>query len=110
MAYDEQLADRVRTALSDVADVREQRMFGGIAFMVGGHMACGILGDELMVRLGEPAADAAMDEPHVRAMDFTGRPMRTMVLVEPEGVAEDGALAGWVQRGLRHVETLPPRT
>lgn len=109
MAYDETLADRVRTALDDVDDVRGQKMFGGIAFMVAGHMACGIVGDELMLRLGEEAADSALDERHVRPMDFTGRPMRTMVFVEPAGLESDVALVGWVRRALRHVETLPPK-
>jgi len=109
MAYDEELANRVRAALDDVADLREQKMFGGIAFMVDGHMACGIVGDELMLRLGEEAADAALDESHVRPMDFTGRPMRTMVFVEPAGIQSDAALAEWVQQALRHVELLPPK-
>ena len=110
MAYDEALADRVSAVLASVPDVREQRMFGGIAFMVGGHMACGIVGDELMLRLGEEGADAALDEPHVRPMDFTGRPMGTMVFVEPAGIASEEALAGWVARALDHVSTLPPKT
>jgi TfoX/Sxy family transcriptional regulator of competence genes len=110
MAFDEELAERVRTALDDVRDVREKRMFGGIAFMVGGHMACGIVGDELMLRLGEDAADAALDEPHVRPMDFTGRPMRTMVFVRSTGIASQAALKSWVGRALRYVQTLPAKT
>jgi hypothetical protein len=84
-------------------------MFGGIAFMARGHMACGIVGDDLMVRLGEDAADAALDEPHVRPMDLTGRPMRTMVFVAPAGCAGDG-LGRWVDAAVSHTRTLPPRT
>ena len=85
-------------------------MFGGIAFIVGGHMACGIVGDDLMLRLGEEGADAALDRPHVRPMDFTGKPMSTMVFVEPAGVETDEELAGWIKQALAYARTLPPKT
>lgn len=110
MAFDEELAKRVAAALDDVADVREQRMFGGLAFLVGGHMTCGVAGDELMLRLGQEGADAALAEPHVRPMDFTGRPMSTMVFVESAGIESQAALEGWVARALSYVRTLPPKT
>lgn len=110
MAYDEQLADRIRTILhAECDDVREQKMFGGIAFMAGGHMCVGVIGEDLMARLGEDGADAALDEPHTRPMDFTGRPMKNMVYVEPAGTASDDALRAWVRRALAFVETLPPK-
>ena len=108
VAYDEDLAARVRDALADRPAVSERKMFGGIAFMVGGNMACGVLGDELMVRLGEEAADAALDEPHTRVMDFTGRPMRKFVVVGPEGLEGDG-LAAWTVRGAAYALSLPPK-
>jgi TfoX/Sxy family transcriptional regulator of competence genes len=107
MAYDEQLAQRIRDVLAGER-VREQKMFGGIAFMVGGHMTCGIVGDDLMLRLGEEGADAALDRPHVRPMDFTGRPLSTMVYVEPAGV-RGGALADWIGEALAYTRTLPPK-
>jgi TfoX/Sxy family transcriptional regulator of competence genes len=110
MAFDWDLAERIRTALDDVPDVREQRMFGGLAFMVRGHMACGLVGGELMLRLGEEGADAALDEPHVRPMDFTGKPMGTMVVVEPTGIATRAALDIWIGRALEYIQTLPPKT
>jgi TfoX/Sxy family transcriptional regulator of competence genes len=110
MAFDERLAERVSAVLEVVPDVREQQMFGGLAFLVGGHMACGIVGDELMLRLGVEGADAALDEPHVRPMDFTGRPMSTMVFVEPAAIESDRALTGWIGRALTYVETLPAKT
>ena len=100
MAHDEQLAARVRSLLADRDDVAERRMFGGLAFMVAGRMAVAILGDTLLVRLGADGADAALDEPHVRPMDFTGRPSRGSVYVAPEGTATDAALADWVGRGV----------
>lgn len=109
MAFDEALAERVRLALSDAPDLDERLMFGGIAFMVSGHMACGILGEELMVRLGPEEAREALQRDHVRTMDFTGRPMRSMVMVGPGGVADDDALARWVGAARAFVATLPPK-
>jgi TfoX/Sxy family transcriptional regulator of competence genes len=109
MAYDETLADRIRAVLADRGDVREQKMFGGIAFMAGGHMCVGVIGEDLMVRLGEDGADAALDEPHTRPMDFTGRPMRNMVYVARAGTRDDAALRAWVDRALAFVATLPPK-
>ena len=107
MAYDERLAERIRAVL-EVEEVSERKMFGGIAFMVGGHMVCGIVGDDLMLRLGDEGADAALDRPHVRPMDFTGRPMSTMVYVEPAGV-RSAALGRWIDEALAYARTLPPK-
>ena len=109
MAYDEDLADRVRDVLAPIPDRDERKMFGGIAFMVGGNMACGITGSDLMVRLGEDGADAALDEPHTRPMDFTGRPLRSMVYVAPAGIASDSELRRWVERGTAFARSLPPK-
>ncbi|MDO8189373.1 TfoX/Sxy family protein [Conexibacter sp. JD483] len=100
MAHDEQLAARVRALLAGRDEIAERRMFGGLAFMAGGRLACAVLGDALLVRLGADAADAALDEPHVRPMDFTGRPSRGSVFVDPAGTAADAALADWVERGV----------
>ena len=108
MAFDEALAERVRLLLADVDEYREQQMFGGIAFMVSGHMACGILGEELIVRLGPQAAAEALDQPHVRPFDFTGRPSRTTVLVGPAALEGD-ELKSWVGAATRFVATLPPK-
>ena len=77
MAYDEDLADRVRAVLPRGAEVTERKMFGGLAFLLGGHMFAGVVGDELMVRLGYQAAQQALERDHVREMDFIGRPMKT---------------------------------
>ena len=110
MAFDERLADRVASVLADVPELREQQMFGGVAFLVGGHMVCGVVADELMLRLGAEGADAALDEPHVRPMDFTGKPMSTMVFVEPAGIESDAALADWIGRAMAYVQTLPAKT
>ena len=87
MAYDETLADRIRTALHGRDDVEERKMFGGITFMVAGRMACGVIHDDLMVKVGTEGHADALAEPHTRPMDFTGRPMRGMVYVDPVGTA-----------------------
>ena len=101
MAFDDVLADRVRTILAKRGDVNERRMFGGLAFMVRDHMACGVLGRDLIVRVGPEGADEALAQPHARPFDFTGRPSRGIVYVAPEGVANDAQLESWVKRGLR---------
>ena len=81
-------------------------MFGGLAFMLGGHMCCGIVGNELMLRLGAEGADKALERPHVRPMDFTGRTMTGMVFVAPEGL-RGGALRRRVEEAVAFVRTLP---
>ncbi len=107
MAYDEGVAQRLREALSDEDDVVEKKMFGGVAFTHRGNMCCGVVGDELMVRVGADAYDAALREPHARPMDFTGRPMRGMLYVGTDGFESDEALGAWLQRARAFTETLP---
>ncbi len=109
MALDEALVARMRACLADRRDVEEKRMFGGLAFMVGGHMCCGPLGTDLMVRVGPEAYEACLALPGARVMDFTGRPMKGFVTVAADAIAEDSALAKWIARGLAFVETLPPK-
>jgi TfoX/Sxy family transcriptional regulator of competence genes len=109
MAYDETFADRVRDALAPRAGLTERRMFGGIAFMVDGNMAVGIIGEDLMVRLDPADAEAALTEEHVRPMDFTGRPAKGMVFVDSDGTASEADLASWVDAGADFAATLPPK-
>jgi len=109
MAYDEALAERVLDPVAGRDDVAERRMFGGWALMVGGHMACGVTGDELMVRVGPATYEDALDQPHARVMDFTGRPMTGFVIVGRGGIADDDGLRSWVESGVAFVETLPPK-
>ena len=108
MAYDEDLAERVRAVLPAGAAVTDRQMFGGLAFMLGGHMFCGVVKDTLMVRLGPDGADRALDRPHVRPMDFTGRPMKGMVFIESAGL-HGAALRQWVDAAASHVRSLPPK-
>ena len=109
MAYDEELAERIRRALAGRQGVSEKKMFGGIAFMLRGNMCCGIVRDDLMVRVGPERHEEALAQPHARPMDFTGRPMRGMVYVTPEGCRTDEALKRWVEQGLNFAATLPAK-
>jgi len=99
MAYDEQLADRVREAISARPEVSERKMFGGIGFMITGKMSVGVIGEELIVRLDPDDAEKALAEDGVREFDFTGRPMKGWIFVAPERTAGDAELAGWVEAG-----------
>jgi hypothetical protein len=108
VAYNEKLADRIRDALAERRGVTERKMFGGIAFMLDGHMFCGIVGEELMLRLGPERAGDALDRPHVRPMDFTGRPMTGMVFVAPQGL-RGRALERWLDDAVAFVTSLPPK-
>ena len=109
MAYSEALADRLRGVFSGRSDVREQRMFGGLTFMVAGNMACGVSGDELMVRVGRDAYAEALAQPHTREMTFTGRALEGMVFVAPEGIATEAQLQTWVERGVAYAGTRPSK-
>ena len=110
MAYDEALAALIRDVLADRGDhVREQKMFGGIAFMVDGHMTVGVVKDELMARVGAEGADDALAQPHTRTMDFTGHPMTGFMQVAAAGVATEEDVRGWVDRALAFTTTLPPK-
>lgn len=109
MAFDEALADRVRDVLAPRAELSERKMFGGIAFMIGGNMAVGVIGDDLMVRFDPADAERALTEPHARPMDFTGKPMKGMVFVESTGTVSDEDLASWVDAGADFATSLPPK-
>ncbi len=107
MAFDEELADRVRDALVDAgADVVERKMFGGVAFMVHGHMTVGIVGSDLVVRVGPDDYEDALAALGARPMDFTGKPMTGMVYVAAANL-DDTALQSWIHRGLTFTASLP---
>lgn len=108
LAFDESLASKIRAALAargEAAD--ERRMFGGLAFMVRGHMCVGVTGDDLMVRVGPDQHDDALGRPHARPMDFTGRPLKGMVCVGPAGCRTAASVDAWLGRGLELVASLP---
>jgi TfoX/Sxy family transcriptional regulator of competence genes len=107
MSHDEKLAARVREQLCERDDVVEKKMFGGLCFMVNGAMCCGLTATDFMVRVGPDRHEEALAQPHAGPMDFTGRPLKGMVYVSPEGLGTEAALAGWVQRGVSFVTSQP---
>jgi TfoX/Sxy family transcriptional regulator of competence genes len=109
VAYDEQLAQRVRQALGSQDGIIEKKMFGGLSFMLHGNMSVGVEKDRLMVRVGPDRYEEALARPHARPMDFTGRPMKGFVYVPLEGLSTDADLKVWVQLGVDFALSLPKK-
>jgi TfoX/Sxy family transcriptional regulator of competence genes len=109
VAYDERLAKRVRAALAGKRGLTERKMFGGLAFMLRGNMCCGVLNDDLMVRVGAAQHEDVLAQPGARPMDFTGRAMKGMVYVGPPGYSDAKRLQAWVDRGVKYASSLPAK-
>lgn len=107
MAFSESLAARTRDALASIQGITEKRLFGGVGFLLNGNLLVGVWQHSLIVRLGPEEGEAALREPHVKEFDITGRPMKGWVMVEPEGIDDDGQLRGWIERAMKFVTTLP---
>jgi TfoX/Sxy family transcriptional regulator of competence genes len=110
MAYDEDLANRIRELIARDADVTEKRMFGGLAFLVGGHMSVTASRDGgLMVRVDPDETDALLAKPHVRPFEMRGRELDGWLRVDAEGLGTKRQLAPWVERGVAYARSLPPK-
>jgi TfoX/Sxy family transcriptional regulator of competence genes len=109
VAFDEGLAHRIRESLGDFPDVVEKRMFGGLAFMWRGNMLVGVIGDDMIARVGPDGTEDALKQPGARLFDFTGRPMKGWVVVAGDALGEDEDLADWIDRARDYVEALPPK-
>ena len=109
MAYDEGLAERLYDYFRDREDVEVKKMFGGLCFMVSNHMCCGIIGETLMARVGPASYAECLKNKHAREMDFTGKAMRGMVYVSPEGIAEDSDLKKWIEICEKFINSLPAK-
>ena len=110
MAFDEDLANRVRELVSGEPHVKEQRMFGGLAFLVAGNMSVGVSGQGgLMVRVAPEDTEALAGEQHARPFEMCGRPMRGWLRVDAEGVRTKRELQPWVERGVAYARSLPPK-
>lgn len=109
MAYDRDLAERIRGALAGQPGLAEKAMFGGLGFLLRGNMCCGVLKDDLMVRVGPDLHAEALARPGARPFDMTGRPAKGWVVVSGAGVASAGALEKWVEDGVRYALLLPPK-
>ena len=109
MAYDQALAIRIQSVLQSTPELRSKQMFGGICYLVRGNMVCGILGEELIVRVGPARYAECLARPNTRVFDFTGRPMVGWVLVGPAGFPSNHDLSEWIQLALVFVQTLPAK-
>lgn len=109
MAYDEKLAGRVRELLRGRRNLTEKEQFGGVGFLIGGNMAVGVIGKDLLVRVGPQAHESALKSQHARVFSLTGRPSRGWLLVAPAGVASKSALGAWVEKGIAFAKTLPAK-
>jgi TfoX/Sxy family transcriptional regulator of competence genes len=109
MAYDDELACRVRGVLAERTSLDERKMFGGLAFMHRGHMFAGVLGERLVVRIGPEAGERALEHAHVTPMDFTGRPLKGYVYVAAPGLQHDDDIRRWTDQAIEFVESLPPK-
>ncbi len=110
MAYNNELVERIRSQLVSLAgqdQVVEKKMFGGIGFLISGNMACGVIGDQLIVRLGTESGAKALMQPHTRPFDFSGKPMTGWIYVDPDGYQEDHDLTGWIRQGIEFARSLP---
>ena len=109
MAYNEKLGLRIRRIFENQPGWSEKKMFGGLAFLLHGHMCCGIVKDRLVVRVGPTHYEKALNQPHVRTMDFTGRPIKGFVFVLPKGYQTARSLSNWVAQGIDFAHTLPSK-
>lgn len=109
MAYDEGVAERVRELVGGREGFSERKMFGGVCFMLNGNMFAGVIRDDLMLKVGKPAFEDALAQPHARPMDFAGRPMTGMVYVAPPGFESKAALQEWLDRALSFVGEMPAK-
>ena len=109
MAYSEELAERIRGHLEGNPNIEEKAMFGGLTFLLNGNMSVGIIGDELMVRVGKESHDEVVALPGTRIMDFTGRPMKGWVVVTTSAIKKEDSLGEWVERGVGFASSLPAK-
>jgi hypothetical protein len=109
MAFNQQLAQRIRDETKTLLGLCEKKMFGGIGFLIQGNMACGVHGDGLIVRTGVENYQAALSRPHTRPFDITGKPMSGWIMVDPKGYETESDLQSWVQQGVKFAQSLPPK-
>jgi hypothetical protein len=109
MAFDRGLEERLNEYFHDRQDLKVKKMFGGLCFLLSNHMCCGVMGDKLMARIGADNYEDCLCKPNATEMDFTGKPIKTMVYVMPEGFESDTDLAYWLNICVTFVDSLPPK-
>lgn len=109
MSYDEQLAQRLRAKLAGSEGLSEKKMFGGLGFLLNGNMCCGVIKNNMVARIGPKQYQDALKIRHARIMDFTGKPLKGFVYVEPPGIENEDDLDAWLERCQNFVTELPPK-
>lgn len=109
MAYNIELSNRIQSELSGTTGLVEKKMFGGVGFMVHGNMACGVNGDNLLVRVGIDHNDEALSRPFTKPFAISGKPMAGWIIVEPGGYESNEQFKRWVKQGLDYARTLPAK-
>jgi TfoX/Sxy family transcriptional regulator of competence genes len=109
LAYSEEVAQRVRSILDEVPGLVEKKMFGGVSYIVNGNMACGVIGEQLIVRMSQDEYTDALTHPHAHVFDMTGRAMKGWVSIDSAGIEKENELRAWVERGLHFAQGLPSK-
>ena len=108
MAYNEKLAERIRSELDGMPFV-EKKMFGGVGFLLNGNMACGVHKENMIVRVDPEKHERLLKKPYIRVFDITGRPMKGWLMVEPDGCKTTRQMRTWVKEGVEFALTLPSK-
>ena len=109
MAYDLELAKRIRAKIAGLPTLEEKKMFGGVGFLLNGNLACGVNKDRMIVRVDPNKHAELLTRAHVHPFDITGKPMKGWLIVEPEGHKTDKQLSAWVKEGVDFALTLPKK-
>ena len=106
MVYNEKLADRIRKIICKNKNVTEKKMFGGLSFLLNGKMFCGVLKEDLVLRISHGEYEDALKKPNVRPMDFTRRPMKGFIYVNANGCKSDKDIKKWIDLSLNYVKSI----
>jgi TfoX/Sxy family transcriptional regulator of competence genes len=109
MPFDDILANRIQRILERVEGLSEKKMFGGICFLINGHMALGLVNEDLMIRVERDSHEKLLSQPHVRKMNFTGKPLKGLLYIGAKGTASDKDLKKWISKGVEFAMSLPAK-
>lgn len=109
MSYDSRLAERLANVIASRSDMKQKKMFGGIAWLLNGNVCVGIHKEWLVIRIGIDRAGLVLKEPHAKPMDITGKPMKGWIMVSPDGLESDADLKRFVGMAIAFAQTLPPK-
>lgn len=109
MPFDNKLAKRVRKILEKIEGLSEKKMFGGLCFLINGNMALGLVNEDLMIRVRPDSYEKMLSQPHLRKMDFTGKPLKGFLYIDAKGTESEKDLRKWVLKGIEFARSLPPK-